>query len=163
MRGQTLQVATLLGLENLRHGAALLHQPPTYNVGQTATTAERMSAAASARPKAPAAPKKTQREIDEERRQFELEANARKYRMQLLSLQQSAEALEGLIKTMLVTNGANYLDAMRELDLGAYSVSKDIELLRKSVTVLQSCFRLATEPYVAPAPIDVDIPDVVDV
>lgn len=136
---------------------------PTYNVGQTATTAERMSAAASARPKAPATPKKTQREIDEERRQFELEANARKYRMQLLSLQQSAEALEGLIKTMLVTNGANYLDAMRELDLGAYSVSKDIELLRKSVTVLQSCFRLATEPYVAPAPIDVDIPDVVDV
>lgn len=136
---------------------------PTYNVGQTATTAERMSAAASARPKTPATPKKTQREIDEERRQFELEASARKYRMQLLSLQQSAEALEGLIKTMLVTNGANYLDAMRELDLGAYSVSKDIELLRKSVTVLQSCFRLATEPYVAPAPIDVDIPDVVDV
>ena len=136
---------------------------PTYNVGQTATTAERMSAAASARPKAPATPKKTQRQIDEERHKFELEANARKYRMQLLSLQQSAEALEGLIKTMLVTNGANYLDAMRELDLGAYSVSKDIELLRKSVTVLQSCFRLATEPYVAPAPIDVDIPDVVDV
>ena len=136
---------------------------PTYNVGQTATTAERMSAVASARQKAPATPKKNQREIDEERRQFELEANARKYRMQLLSLQQSAEALEGLIKTMLVTNGANYLDAMRELDLGAYSVSKDIELLRKSVTVLQSCFRLATEPYVAPAPIDVDIPDVVDV
>lgn len=136
-------------------------EAPVYNVGQTATTAERMAAAASARPKPPAAPKKTQREIDEERRQYELEANARKYRMQLLSLQQQAESLEGLLKTLLVNHGADYLEAMRDLDLGAYSVSEDVELLRKSVTVLQSCFRLATEVYIAPEP--VKAPDVIDV
>ena len=137
-------------------------EAPVYNVGQTATTAERMAAAA-AKPKTPAAPKKTQREIDEERRQYELEANARKYRMQLLSLQQQAEGLEGLLKTLLVTHGADYLEAMRDLDLGAYSVTEDVELLRKSVTVLQSCFRLATEEYVAPEPIEVQVPDVIDV
>ena len=138
-------------------------EAPVYNVGQTATTAERMAAAASARPKAPAAPKKTQREIDEERRQYELEANARKYRMQLLSLQQQAESLEGMLKTLLVNYGSDYLEALRDLDLGAYSVTEDVELLRKSVTVLQSCFRLATEVYIAPEPVKVEMPDVIDV
>ena len=136
---------------------------PTVNVGQTATTAERMAAAAAERPKPKAPPKKTQREIDEERRQYELEANARKYRMQLLSLQQQSEALEGLLKTLLVNHGSDYLEAMRDLDLGAYSVTEDVDLLRKSVTVLQSCFRLATEVYIAPEPIQVEVPDVVDV
>ena len=43
------------------------------------------------------------------------------------------------------------------------AVTEDVELLRKSVTVLQSCFRLATEVYIAPEPIEVDVPDVVDV
>ena len=138
-------------------------EEPTYNVGQTATTAERMAAAAAERPKPKAPPKKTQREIDEERRQYELEANARKYRMQLLSLQQQSEALEGLLKTLLVNHGSDYLEAMRDLDLGAYSVTEDVDLLRKSVTVLQSCFRLATEVYIAPEPIEVQVPDVIDV
>ena len=138
-------------------------EAPVYNVGQTATTAEGMAAAATAKPKAPAAPKKTQREIDEERRQYELEANARKYRMQLLSLQQQAESLEGLLKTLLVNYGSDYLEALRDLDLGAYSVTEDVELLRKSVTVLQSCFRLATEVYIAPEPVKVEMPDVIDV
>ena len=136
---------------------------PTYNVGQTPSTAERMAAAAAERPKPKAPPKKTQRQIDEERRQYELEANARKYRMQLLSLQQQSEALEGLLKTLLVNHGSDYLEAMRDLDLGAYSVTEDVDLLRKSVTVLQSCFRLATEVYIAPEPIQVEVPDVVDV
>ena len=122
-----------------------------------------MAAAAAERPKPKAPPKKTQREIDEERRQYELEANARKYRMQLLSLQQQSEALEGLLKTLLVNHGSDYLEAMRDLDLGAYSVTEDVDLLRKSVTVLQSCFRLATEVYIAPEPIQVEVPDVVDV
>lgn len=138
-------------------------EEPTYNVGQTATTAERMAAAAAERPKPKAPPKKTQREIDEERRQYELEANARKYRMQLLSLQQQSESLEGLLKTLLVNHGSDYLEAMRDLDLGAYSVTEDVDLLRKSVTVLQSCFRLATEVYIAPEPIEVQVPDVIDV
>jgi len=138
-------------------------EAPTYNVGQTPTTAERMAAAATERPKPKAPPKKTQREIDEERRQYELEANARKYRMQLLSLQQQSESLEGLLKTLLVNHGSDYLEAMRDLDLGAYSVTEDVDLLRKSVTVLQSCFRLATEVYIAPEPIEVQVPDVIDV
>ena len=136
---------------------------PTYNVGQTPSTAERMAAAATERPKPQAPPKKTERELEEERRQFELEANARKYRMQLLSLQQQAESLEGLLKTLLVNYGSDYLEALRDLDLGAYSVTEDVDLLRKSVTVLQSCFRLATEVYIAPEPIEVHVPDVVDV
>ena len=137
-------------------------EEPTYNVGQQPSTAERMAAAAE-RPKPKAPPKKTQRELEEERRQYELEANARKYRMQLLSLQQSAEGLEGLIKTLLANHGSDYLDAMRDLDLGAYSVTEDVDLLRKSVTVLQSCFRLATEVYIAPEPIQVEVPDFIDV
>ena len=83
--------------------------------------------------------------------------------MQLLSLQQQSEALEGLLKTLLVNHGSDYLEAMRDLDLGAYSVTEDVDLLRKSVTVLQSCFRLATEVYIAPEPIQVEVPDVVDV
>ena len=138
-------------------------EAPTYNVGQQPSTAERMAAAAAERPKPTAPPKKTQREVDEERRQYELEANARKYRMQLLSLQQSAEGLEGLIKTLLANHGSDYLDAMRDLDLGAYSVTEDVDLLRKSVTVLQSCFRLATEVYIAPERIQVEVPDFIDV
>lgn len=136
---------------------------PTYNVGQKPSTAERMAAAATERPKPQAPPKKTERELEEERRQFELEANARKYRMQLLSLQQTSEALEGLIKTLLANYGSDYLDAMRDLDLGAYSVTEDIDLLRKSVTVLQSCFRLATEVYIAPESITVEMADAIDV
>lgn len=138
-------------------------EAPTYNVGQEPSTAERMAAAAAERPKPTAPPKKTQREVDEERRQYELEANARKYRMQLLSLQQQSESLEGLLKTLLVNHGSDYLEAMRDLDLGAYSVTEDVDLLRKSVTVLQSCFRLATEVYIAPEPIEVQVPDVIDV
>ena len=138
-------------------------EAPTYNVGQQPSTAERMAAAAAERPSPKAPPKKTQRELDEERRQYELEANARKYRMQLLSLQQQSESLEGLLKTLLVNHGSDYLEAMRDLDLGAYSVTEDVDLLRKSVTVLQSCFRLATEVYIAPEPIEVQVPDVIDV
>ena len=136
---------------------------PTYNVGQKPSTAERMAAAATERPKPQSPPKKTERELEEERRQFELEANARKYRMQLLSLQQTSEALEGLIKTLLANYGSDYLEAMRDLDLGAYSVTEDIDLLRKSVTVLQSCFRLATEVYIAPESITVEMADAIDV
>ena len=83
--------------------------------------------------------------------------------MQLLSLQQQAESLEGLLKTLLVNYGSDYLEALRDLDLGAYSVTEDVELLRKAVTVLQSCFRLATEVYIAPEPVKVEMPDVIDV
>ena len=133
----------------------------TYNVGQTPTTAERMAAAAKA-PK-PKAPQKSQRELEEEKQRFELESNARKYRMQLLSLHQASEALEGMMKTYLATYGSDYLDAMRDLDLGAYSVSEDVELLRKSVKVLQSCFRLATEVYIAPEEVKVPEVQVIDI
>ena len=133
-------------------------EAPTLNVGQQPSTAERMAAAATQRAQPKAPPKKSKAELEEERFQYELEANARKYRMQLLSLQQSSEALEALIKTLLVTHGADYLDAMRDLDLGAYSVTEDVDLLRKSVTVLQSCYRLATEEYIAPEPVKVEVP-----
>lgn len=134
-------------------------EAPVYDVNRQATTAERMAAAAQA-PK-PKAPKKSQRELEEERQRYELEANTRKYRMQLLSLHQASEALEGMMKTFLATYGSDYLDAMRDLDLGAYSVTEDVELLRKSVKVLQSCFRLATEVYIAPE--EIKVPEVIDV
>ena len=68
--------------------------------------------------------------------------------MQLLSLHQQAEGLEGLLKTLLVTHGADYLEAMRDLTR-AYSVTEDRDLLLKTVDVLKSCFRLATEEHVA--------------
>jgi hypothetical protein len=133
-------------------------QPPTLNVGAKAQTAERMAEAASSipKPKPQKKPELTQREREEQQRQFELEADARKYRMQLLSLQQAAESLEAFLKTSLVRRGADYLDAMRDLELGAYSVTSDVELLRNAVVVLQSCFRLATEEYIAPVSVEVD-------
>ena len=46
---------------------------------------------------------KTQREIDGMRRQFELESNHRKYRMQLLALQQPAESLESTQKLAILS------------------------------------------------------------
>ena len=133
-------------------------QPPTLNVGAKAQTAERMAEAAASipKPKPQKPPELSQREREEQQRQFELEADARKYRMQLLSLQQAAESLEAFLKTSLVRRGADYLDAMRDLDLGAYSVTNDVELLRTAVVVLQSCFRLATEEYVPPVAVEVD-------
>jgi uncharacterized protein YheU (UPF0270 family) len=131
---------------------------PTLNIGARPQTAERIAEAAASIPKAKAQkpPQLTQREREEQQRRYELETDTRKYRMQLLSLQQAADTLEGFLKSSLVRRGADYLDAMRDLDLGIYSVTNDVELLKSAVVVLQSCFRLATEEYVPPVSVEVD-------
>jgi hypothetical protein len=106
-------------------------------------------------------PQKTEREKAAERAAYELEQSARKYRMALLSLQQASDALENFLKATIAKAGtSNILEQMRDLDLGPYSVTEDVEMLRKSVLTLQRSFKLATEEYVAPAGIEVDVNDV---
>jgi uncharacterized protein YheU (UPF0270 family) len=97
---------------------------------------------------------KTQEEIDAENRQFQLEQDVQDYRHKLNDLQQSAESLEAFIKNTLAREGTEaYLQQMRSLDRGIFSVSDDIDKLRNAVVVCQSIFKLITEPYTPPAPI----------
>ena len=129
----------------------------TVNVGATPNTAERMRAAAQNATARPVIPQKTEREKAAERAAYQLEQDARKYRMLLLSLQQASDALATFLESTVAKAGSHtVLERMRGLDLGAYSVGKDLELLRKSVTTLQKAYKVATEEYVAPATINVD-------
>jgi len=100
------------------------------------------------------APKKSAEELEAERRAFQLQDDARSYRLKLNNLQESAEALEAFIKNTLAREGSeSYLSELRRLDLGIFSVSDDINKLRNAVLVCQSVFKLITEPYTPPAPI----------
>jgi len=99
-------------------------------------------------------PKKSESELESERRAYQVQQDARDYRLKLMNLQQSAESLQAFLKNTLAREGSEaYLTQMRGLDLGIYSVGNDIELLRSAVTTLQGVFRLATEPYTPPTPI----------
>jgi hypothetical protein len=124
-------------------------------INQRPASPERQQAAAAPRAThRPAPPKKSEAELEAERRAYQLQQDARDYRLKLMNLQQSAESLQAFLKNTLAREGSEaYLTQMRELDLGIYSVGKDIELLRGAVTTLQGVFRLATEPYTPPAPI----------
>ena len=124
----------------------------TVNVGQA--TQKPLGAP----PKKPVMPKKTQAEIEAEKAAFQLETDARSYRMALLTLKTDAEKLKGLLSRIVVNAGTHeVLDKMRALNLGAYSVDKDVEYLREAVTVLQDCFNLATKPYEKPTAIEVEL------
>lgn len=101
----------------------------------------------------PAPPKKSAAEIEAERRAYQLQQDARQYRLKLSNLQQSAESLRAFLKGTLAREGSEaYLTELRAQELGIYSVGEDVKLLRDAVVVLQEAFRLATEPYIPPAP-----------
>ena len=125
-------------------------------VGSTPASAERQAAAAAppspTKKKAP--PKKTQAELEAERRAFQVQQDVRDYRLKLNNLQQSAESLEAFIKNTLAREGSeSYLRELRQQDMGVYSVSDDVAKLRDAVVVCQSIYGLITEPYSRPEPI----------
>jgi hypothetical protein len=125
-------------------------------VNQRPASPERQPAAAApnAKPKPKPKPKKSEAELESERRAYQVQQDARDYRLKLMNLQQSAESLQAFLKNTLAREGSEaYLTQMRGLDLGIYSVGNDIELLRGAVTTLQGVFRLATDPYTPPTPI----------
>jgi hypothetical protein len=125
-------------------------------VGQKPADPDRQAKAA-APPKAtkkPAPPKKSAEELEEDRRQFQLHQDIQSYRLKLNNLQQSAESLDAFLRNTLAREGSEaYLQAMRQVDRGIFSVSDDIKKLRDAVVVCQSIYKLITEPYVAPEPI----------
>tara|TARA_R100000734_G_scaffold182_3_gene231 strand:+ start:1697 stop:2848 length:1152 start_codon:yes stop_codon:yes gene_type:complete len=125
-------------------------------VGSTPANAERQAAAAAppsaTKKKAPR--KKTQAELEAERRAFQVQQDVRDYRLKLNNLQQSAESLEGFIKNTLAREGSeSYLRELRRQEMGVYSVADDVAKLRDAVVVCQSIYGLITEPYSKPEPI----------
>ena len=125
-------------------------------VGSQPASAERQAAAAASpsptKKKAP--PKKTQAELEAERRAFQVQQDVRDYRLKLNNLQQSAESLEAFIKNTLAREGSeSYLRELRQQEMGVYSVSDDVAKLRDAVVVCQSIYGLITEPYSRPEPI----------
>ena len=125
-------------------------------VGSTPANTERQAAAATPPPatKKKAPPKKTQAELEAERRAFQVQQDVRDYRLKLNNLQQSAESLEAFIKNTLAREGSeSYLRELRQQEMGVYSVSDDVAKLREAVVVCQSIYGLITEPYSRPEPI----------
>lgn len=129
---------------------------PALTVGAKPASTERQQAAAAPPPRTerkPAPPKKTEAEIEAERRAYQVQQDARDYRLKLMNLQQSAESLRAFLKNVLAREGSeSYLTELRNVEAGIYSVDKDVELLRGAVVTLQEVFKLATEPYTPPAP-----------
>lgn len=129
---------------------------PALTVGAKPASAERQQTAATPPPRTerkPAPPKKTEAEIEAERRAYQVQQDARDYRLKLMNLQQSAESLRAFLKNVLAREGSeSYLTELRNVEAGIYSVDKDVELLRGAVVTLQEVFKLATEPYTPPAP-----------
>ena len=129
---------------------------PALTVGANPASAERQQAAASPPPRIerkPAPPRKSEAEIEAERRAFQVQQDARDYRLKLMNLQQSADSLRAFLKNVLAREGSeSYLAELRNVEAGIYSVNKDVALLRDAVVTLQEVFKLATEPYTPPAP-----------
>jgi hypothetical protein len=128
-------------------------------VGQKpADPAKQAAAAAPPPPRAtakakPAPPKKSAEELEAERRQFQIQQDVQGYRLKLNNLQQSAESLEAFIKNTLARERSeSYLQELRKVDRGIFSVSDDVQKLRDAVVVCQSIYKLITEPYCPPAP-----------
>ena len=130
---------------------------PALTVGAKAASPERQQAAATPPPRTerkPAPPKKSEAEIKAEQRAYQVQQDARDYRLKLMNLQQSAESLRAFLKNVLAREGSeSYLTELRNVEAGIYSVDKDVELMRGAVVTLQEAFKLATEPYVSPEPI----------
>lgn len=133
---------------------------PALTVGAKAASPERQQAAATPPPRTerkPAPPKKSEAEIQAERRAYQVQQDARDYRLKLMNLQQSAESLRSFLKNVLAREGSeSYLTELRNVEAGIYSVDKDVELLRGAVVTLQEAFKLATEPYTPPTPMPRD-------
>jgi len=127
----------------------------SITINQQPASPERQQAAAAPKVKrTPAPPAKSAAELEAERRAYQRQQDARDYRLKLMNLQQSADSLRAFLKSTLAREGTEaYLAELRDLDLGIYSVGKDIELLRDAVTTLQEVYKLAIEPYDAPEPI----------
>jgi hypothetical protein len=127
----------------------------SITVNQRTASPERQQAAAAPRAnRAPTPPRKSEAELEAERRAYQQQQDARDYRLKLMNLQQSADSLRSFLKNTLAREGTEaYLTELREMDLGIYSVGKDIELLRNAVTTLQEVYKFAIEPYDAPEPI----------
>jgi hypothetical protein len=129
---------------------------PALTVGAKAASPERQQAAATPPPRAerrPSPPKKSEAEIKAEQRAYQVQQDARDYRLKLMNLQQSAESLRAFLKNVLAREGSEtYLTELRNIQAGIYSVDKDVDLLRGAVVTLQEVFKLATEPYTPPAP-----------
>lgn len=139
-----------------REGLKQLEAREALTVGAKPANAEQQQTAA-APPlrvsRQPAPPKKTEAEIEAERRTYRVQQDARDYRLKLMNLQQSAESLRAFLKSVLAREGSEaYLTELRNVEAGIYSVDKDVELLRGAVVTLQEVFRLASEPYTPPAP-----------
>lgn len=130
---------------------------PALNVGAKPASPERQQAAATPPPRAerrPTPPKKSEAEIKAEQRAYQVQQDARDYRLKLMNLQQSAESLRAFLKNVLAREGSEtYLTELRNVEAGIYSVDKDVQLVRDAVVTLQEAFKLATEPYTPPAPI----------
>lgn len=127
----------------------------SLTVNQRPASPDRQQDAAAPKVKrAPAPPAKSEAELEVERRAYQRQQDARDYRLKLMNLQQSADSLWAFLRSTLAREGTEaYLMELRDLDLGIYSVGKDITLLRDAVTTLQEVYKLVTEPYNAPEPI----------
>jgi hypothetical protein len=127
----------------------------SITVNQRPASPERQQAAAAPRAsRAPTPPRKSEAELEAERRAYQQQQDARDYRLKLMNLQQSADSLRSFLKSTLAREGTEaYLTELREMDLGIYSVGKDIDLLRNAVTTLQEVYKLAIEPYIPPTPV----------
>lgn len=133
---------------------------PALTVGAKVASPERQQAAATPPPRAerkPAPPKKSEAEIKAEQRAYQVQQDARDYRLKLMNLQQSAESLRSFLKNVLAREGSEtYLNELRNVEAGIYSVNKDVQLVRDAVVTLQEAFKLATEPYTPPTPMPRD-------
>ena len=127
----------------------------SLTVNQRPASPDRQQDAAAPKVKrAPTPPAKSEAELEVERRAYQRQQDARDYRLKLMNLQQSADSLWAFLRSTLAREGTEaYLMELRDLDLGIYSVGKDITLLRDAVTTLQEVYKLVTEPYNAPEPI----------
>ena len=144
-----LQKREQLELEEARRESLTVNQRPA----STQTTERAAKAPEPQVRRQPAPPKKSAAEIEAERRAYQLQQDARQYRLKLSNLQQSAGSLRAFLKGTLAREGSEaYLTELRAQELGIYSVGEDVKLLRDAVVVLQEAFRLATEPYIPPAP-----------
>lgn len=140
-----------LEIEAARDGALAVGEKP-------ADPAEQPSGATPpprTKPKAkPVAPKKSSKELEAERRAFQIQQDVRSYRLKMNNLRESAESLEAFIKNTLAREGSeSYLRELRQQEMGIYSVDDDVAKLRDAVVVCQSIYKLITEPYTPPAPI----------
>jgi len=132
-------------LEEAKQQSITINQQPASPERQQAASAPKVKRAAPP-------PRKSEAELEAEQRAYQLQQDARDYRLKLMNLQQSADSLRAFLKSTLAREGSeSYLTDLRELDLGIYSVGKDIELLRNAVTTLQEVYKLAIEPYIPPA------------